>query len=134
MIIIRKYFDEKDWEIVSLDEAIQQTERHGHYSPGAAIEILQNGGELSTPWSVYKPTNVYYYTFGTDPAFPYCGGWVEVYADSWEEAHKKFRAKFPDRLGHEGTINCAFFYDQEKWKQMSMAFGNLGAFCHEVII
>lgn len=134
MIIIRKYNDEKDWEIVSLDEAIEKTAGHGHYSPGSAIEILQNGGELRTPWSVYKPANVYYYTFGTDSAFPYCGGWVEVYASSWEESHEKFRAKYPDRPGREGVINCAFFYDQERWEQSGMANGNLGGLCQEVII
>ena len=132
MAIIRKYFDEETWEIVGLEVAIKKTEGCGYYKPGTVKDMLQNGDELKTPWAVYKSTNVYYYTFGTDPAFPYCGGWVEVYADSWEEAHEKFRAKFPDR--HKGIINCAFFYDQEKWKQMSIAFGNLGEFCHEVII
>jgi len=136
MIIIRKYNDEKDWEIVSVDETIEKTEGRGYYSPGTAREILQNGGELRMPWAVYKlsPAHVYYYTFGSDPAFPYCGGWVEVYANSWEESHEKFRTKYPDRPGREGVINCAFFYDQEMWGQSGMANGNLGGFCHEVII
>ncbi len=62
--------------------------------------------------------NRYYYTFGSDLGFPYQNGWVVVYADSWEEAHRKFRARFPDRLGHEGTINCAFFYDENRWRDM----------------
>jgi len=77
---------------------------------------------------------LYYYTFGTDPAFPYTRGWVEVYASSQEEAHEKFRTRFPDRPGHEGTINCAFFYDQESWEHTPMAKGIPGEFCHEVII
>lgn len=78
--------------------------------------------------------NTYYYTFGTDAAFPYSGGWVEVRATSWEEAHEKFRAKFPDRHGHAGIINCAFFYDQVQWDNSIMSHGNLGEYCHEVII
>lgn len=78
--------------------------------------------------------NPYYYTFGTDPEYPYSRGWVEVYANSWEEAHKKFRTKFPDRPGHEGTVNCAFFYGKESWERTSMSEGNMGEFCHEVII
>ena len=78
--------------------------------------------------------NPYYYTFGTDPEYPYCRGWVEVYASSWEEAHEKFRIRFPDRPGHEGTINCAFFYDQKSWERTSMSKGNMREFCHEVVI
>lgn len=58
----------------------------------------------------------YFYTFGSDPSFPYHDGWVEVYADSWNEAHEKFRARFPDR--HKNTLNCAFFYDEEQWRKM----------------
>lgn len=60
--------------------------------------------------------NSYFYTFGTDPGFPYREGWVEVRAISWEEAHEKFRARFPDR--HKGILNCAFFYDAERWARM----------------
>ena len=52
----------------------------------------------------------YYYTFGTDPSFPFQNGWVEVKATSWPEAHKKFRALYPDR--RPNTINCAFFYEE----------------------
>lgn len=77
--------------------------------------------------------NKYYYTFGIDPAFPYREGWVEVHANSWEEAHAKFRAKFPDRPGHEGIINCAFFYDEERWAKMDPEHNWPGWKCWEVI-
>ena len=76
----------------------------------------------------------FYYTFGTDPEYPYSRGWVEVYANSWEDAHAKFRTRFPDRPGHEGTINCAFFYTKDQWERSAMSKGNMGEFCHEVII
>ena len=45
--------------------------------------------------------NRYFYTFGSDPGFPYQNGWVEVRATSRDEADRKFRARCPDRPGHE---------------------------------
>ena len=60
--------------------------------------------------------NKYYYTFGSDPQFPYRYGHVVVKAESWKESHMKFRTRFPDRQGHEGIINCAFFYDESHWE------------------
>lgn len=73
----------------------------------------------------------YYYTFGCAPGFPYRNGWVVVKANSWEEAHKKFRARFPDR--HKNTLNCAFFYGEERWKQMDPEHTWTGWKCYEVI-
>ncbi|MEG0898390.1 MAG: hypothetical protein RSF40_01590 [Oscillospiraceae bacterium] len=75
--------------------------------------------------------NKYFYTFGTDMKFPYQRGWVEVHADNWNEAHVKFRTKFPDR--HKNCLNCAFFYDEETFIANTKAHGNFGEFCHEVI-
>ncbi len=57
--------------------------------------------------------NKYYYTFGTDPMFPYCGGHVEIHADNWNEAHKKFMDKFPCRT--KNILNCAFYYDESEF-------------------
>lgn len=73
----------------------------------------------------------YYYTFGSAPGFPYRDGWVEVKADSWDEAHRKFRARFPDR--HENTLNCAFFYDEEQWARMDPEHRWTVRKLHEVI-
>lgn len=53
--------------------------------------------------------NLYFYTFGSDPGFPYQNGWVEIHATSREDADRKFRAWFPDRSGHEGIMNYAFY-------------------------
>ncbi|MDL2327503.1 hypothetical protein LJC64_02430 [Ruminococcaceae bacterium OttesenSCG-928-A11] len=74
----------------------------------------------------------YYYTFGSDERFPYQGGWVEVMATSFAEAHAKFRARFPDR--HQNCLNCSDYYDQGRMEATEMlTTGNRGAFCHEVI-
>jgi len=75
----------------------------------------------------------FFYTFGCSEGFPYKNGWVEVHADTWEEAHEKFRARFPDR--NENTLNCSFFYDEEQWarKDAEHTWSKYGWKCHEVI-
>ena len=60
----------------------------------------------------------FYYTFGSDPGFPYQNGWVEVKAASRAEAHQKFRARFPDQPGHEGIMNYSYCYSQKQWTKM----------------
>ena len=97
----------------------------------AVLEAIESAkADLRNLWAERK-TNKYYYTFGSDPKFPYQDGWVEVRATSWEEAHAKFRARFPDR--HEGTLNCAFFYDEAKWMEMDPESAWHGHECHEII-
>lgn len=73
----------------------------------------------------------FFYTFGSDKGFPYRNGWVEVVADSWEAAHRKFRSRFPDR--HPNCLNCSFFYDEEQWRRTSIPKGIGGYKCYEVI-
>ncbi len=75
--------------------------------------------------------NCYYYTFGSSPQFPYQCGWVIVHADSWEEAHEKFRTRFPDR--NKDILNCAFFYDEDQWHDMDPEHNWYGWKCWEVI-
>ena len=77
--------------------------------------------------------NSYYYTFGSDPGFPYRNGWVVVKASSREEADRKFRSRFPDRPGHEGTMNYSFCYTKERWNQMDPEHTWTGWKLHEVI-
>jgi len=86
-------------------------------------------------YGVLSDTNIagnrYYYTFGSSPDFPYQNGWVVVYAGSWEEAHRKFRARFPDR--HKGILNCAFFYEESRWRELDPEHNWHGWTCWEVI-
>ena len=70
----------------------------------------------------------FYYTFGTNPCFPFEGGWVEVLAVNRVEANAIFRHIFPDAI--KGFINCAFCYDENEFDESKMAkTGNLGNFC-----
>lgn len=56
----------------------------------------------------------FYFTFGSDPGFPYQDTYLVVYAKNLEEAIEKFRKKHPDR--HTNCLNCAFFYTEEEWE------------------
>lgn len=60
----------------------------------------------------------YFYTFGTDPQFPYgIEEFVEVHADTANQANPKFKIAFPCRPGST-LLNCAFVYNEDEWKQI----------------
>lgn len=78
----------------------------------------------------YKvPLKKFYFTFGSSDAYPYRGGWVEVYAVDISHAIMQFRNEYPDR---NGLLNCADYYTENRFKMNDK--GNLGAYCHRVII
>lgn len=71
------------------------------------ISILKNYEE--------EKHNKFYFTFGSDPGFPYQNTYLIVEAVIESSAIRKFRKRFPDR--HENTFNAAFCYSQEKWER-----------------
>ncbi len=74
----------------------------------------------------------YYFTFGTDERYPYRGGWVQIEAESLNQACQIFRDHYPDKV--QGILNCADFYTEAQFERTGMAQdGNLGSYCHEVI-
>ena len=75
--------------------------------------------------------NSFYYTFGSDPGYPYQCGWVEVHAASRKDADEIFRSRFPDR--HENTLNCAFCYTAKRWARMDPEHNWPGWKCFEII-
>jgi len=60
-----------------------------------------------------KPHSKFYFTFGSDPGFPYQNTYIIVLAESEKAAVEKFRDKYPDR--HKDIVNCAFWYSEERW-------------------
>ena len=72
-------------------------------------DILARNMELQTG----KPHSRFYFTFGSDPGFPFQNTYIIVLAESEKAAVEKFREKYPDR--HTGTVNCAFWYSEEHW-------------------
>ena len=75
----------------------------------------------------------FYFTFGTDERFPFCGGWVEVLAKNLREAQKIFGQHYHSRPGSI-LLNCAFCYTEEEFKKTPMyAESNWGHRCWEVL-
>lgn len=69
----------------------------------------------------------YYFTFGSDPKFPFYKGYLIVKAESINVACDKFEKKYPGCLPY--TINCSAYYTEEQWKNIKHDMG----ICHEVI-
>ena len=57
----------------------------------------------------------FYFTFGSDPGFPYQNTYLVVEAVNEKSAIRKFRKKFPDR--NINVYNASFCYSQEKWEE-----------------
>lgn len=57
-----------------------------------------------------------YYTFGTEPYFPYGEGeYIVVEAPTPELCHALFRSKHPDRC--ESSLNCADYYPEHEFEE-----------------
>lgn len=75
----------------------------------------------------------FYFTYGTDPGQPFCGGWSLIYAPSIQAACAIFKAYHPNESAPD-ILNCSWYYSAEQFEQTEMLYdGNFGAFCHEVI-
>lgn len=75
----------------------------------------------------------FYFTYGTDSAYPFRGGWTLIIAPDAETAVQIFKAFHPNRDG-SSCINCADCYRGERFDRLEMAkTGNFGAYCHEII-
>lgn len=73
----------------------------------------------------------FYFTYGTEGQ-PFCGGWTEIIADSWEKAEAVFRVYHPDKT--PGVLNCSSVYSEKTMMKTSMfREGNFGQRCHETI-
>lgn len=73
----------------------------------------------------------FYFTYGTDPSYPFQGGWTEVEAPDRNSADVLFRLFHPDRI--PGILNCAFVYTEEEFLSTNLPYGNFGACCQEHI-
>lgn len=77
---------------------------------------------------VPKPVPAFFFTFGSNEKFPYQYGYVIVRAESLDDAICKFRAKYPDRDPDSNTVNCAFYYTEQKWIHVRYSDQ-----CHDII-
>lgn len=64
----------------------------------------------------------YYFTFGSDPAYPYGqDDYVLVEAKDLDQAIHLFQAVHPNRPGSD-CVNCAFWYGEERFKPIREAY------------
>lgn len=56
----------------------------------------------------------FYFTYGSSPFYPFCGGWTKVKAENEEEAIKIFNKKHPACSGFKQYISC---YSEEDFKK-----------------
>ena len=61
----------------------------------------------------------FFFTYGTDPEFPYQGGWTEISADNFMTALRVFQLFHPNRSGST-AYNFAFAYNETNWKNTRM--------------
>ena len=77
--------------------------------------------------------NKYYLTFGSE-GHVFQGGWVEVFADSDDEARQKFEDYYTDSVNEDGFLRFSTSYNEEQFKKTNMyKNGNFGNYCYEVI-
>lgn len=76
----------------------------------------------------------FFFSLGTDPKFPYEGGWIEVEAPSLGAAQAAYQEFHPNRE-NSSCINCAFMYSEREWVNTPMAIDNdcFGHACREKI-
>lgn len=77
----------------------------------------------------------FYFTYDTNPEFPYQGGWSEIEADSGIEAIIAFQRFHPNREGSP-FYNFYFQYSEAEWKSTPMMQKNdfFGHGCRERIV
>lgn len=59
----------------------------------------------------------YYFTFGSDPQFPFQGGYLIITAKDMDTACDVFNALYPNPK-NKNVLNCAFFYTEEKFDRL----------------
>lgn len=75
----------------------------------------------------------FFFSYGTDPAYPFLGGWTEIEAPDRPSACKLFQIYHPNRPGSAGRLNCADIYSEDEFMDSELIDGNFGAYCHERI-
>lgn len=76
----------------------------------------------------------YYFTFGSSGQIHECG-WIEIIADTLNEAQDKFIDHYGKDQAYIGSsLRYSFAYTEEAFEKSGMKEnGNLGKYCHEVI-
>lgn len=117
-------YDDKDTIDRLMDEVISQMPPEEFMK--FYCEYFMN--EHTYPYN-YK-TERFYFTFGSDPTFPYQNGWLVIEAPNEQIARNIFASLYPNPDGP--TLRCAFVYPESVWKTTSMykTNSNFGKACY----
>lgn len=75
----------------------------------------------------------FYFTFGSDPHFPFQEGWIAIEAPDIRAAAKIFKVYYPNPLD-DTVLNCSDYYAAADFEASSMfKTDNRGARCHLII-
>lgn len=75
----------------------------------------------------------FYFTFGSDPHFPFQGGWIIIEAPDIRAAAKIFKVYYPNPHD-DNVLNCSDYYTAADFEASSMfKTSNRGVQCHLVI-
>lgn len=103
-------FDPSTGDILRPDQ-LNEENRMTYEAIKAAVGFLEGNEEETQEEELRR----FFYTFGTDPAYPYGEkDFVEVRARTEQEADWKYQQSIPNRPGRY-CLNCAFVYTEEKW-------------------
>ena len=98
----RAAWESKIYELLGIEKA-----------EGCGLSITRNVSEIFTVVYMQVLKN-YYFTFGSDPLYPYQNTYLIVKAKDRHEAIRKFRAKYKDR--NENVYNACDCYPPESWE------------------
>ena len=92
---------------------------------------MMNEKKLITPPGMKR----FYFTYGSDPHYPFLHGWTEVIAPDEATACAVFRCYHPCRKGRNLLdLNCAWVYTESGFKKTGMFTSpSPKDYCHEVI-
>ena len=87
------------------------------------IEKTTLGGNRPLAFMRVRDENPkFYFTFGSNPQFPFTEyEYVVIQAENEAAAHKIFRSVWPPRPGSNCT-NCAFTYSEEEWNDIYLKY------------
>lgn len=120
------FFNGEDLEGISLEDKEDQIEEYFVEADDQMDCFVIRLHEDDVYSSIYEVTyriledslTKVYFTFGSDPSFPYQNTYIVVEGRTEKECLNIFRLKYPDR--HKGCINCAFWYSEERWNELGM--------------
>ena len=76
----------------------------------------------------------FFFSYGTDPAYPFLGGWTEIEAPRQSDACTIFKMYHPDRPESAGRLNCSDIFTESEFRDnKAYVDAHCGRGCREII-